>query len=398
MVCVQAVMSVAVTVSWPFLPLFVLELGVRTPHDASLWAGIIASTQFLVAALVSPFWGAVADRHGRKAMVLRTSSSLAVFTCLMGFSHNVYQLLVLSTLYGLFSGFAASAIALVATSVPEERLGFALGWMSTAQLAGTLIGPLIGGFLADALHSYRDVFWVSSVAGFVGVAVAAIFVHEHRRPAPAREEKREGLIASLRETVRHPQLAPLFLVLLLAQASATAVAPVIAPFVKTLLPGSPWIATASGAAIAITGIADLLVSPFLGKRSDRIGYRRVLLVSVGCAAAFTIPQAFTHSIWVFLALRFGVGAFLGGILPTANAWIGRLFSVHERGRVYGVSASAASLGMFFGPLLGGVVASSLGFGVVFAIVGGLMLCNLLWIVFGTRDEVRSVGHLQASSK
>lgn len=387
MAVAQGIMSIAVSVSWPFLPLYVIELGVARARDASFWAGTIASVQFLLAAVMSPLWGTVADRVGRKAMVLRTSLSLALFTLLMAGVHDVYQLFGLSALYGFFSGFAASAIALVATTVPEERLGFSLGWMSTAQLAGTLVGPLVGGLLADSLHSYRAVYVCSSLAGLIAAAMVKLAVTEPARPALRRsgEKKKGATFAALAGIVRHPRLAPMFLVLLLAQASAVAVQPIIAPFVHTLIADSRWIATAAGFAIAVTGLADLLASPLLGRRSDRIGYRRVLLISIAGAAAFTLPQAFVRSIWAFLALRFGVGIFLGGILPTANAWIGRLFPREQRGQVYGLTASASSLGLFFGPLLSGVVASRFGFAVVFELVGALMLCNLLWVAFGTRE-------------
>jgi DHA1 family multidrug resistance protein-like MFS transporter len=302
----------------------------------------------------------------------------------MGLARNVYELLALSIVYGLFSGFTPSAIALIATNVPEDRLGFALGWMSTAQLAGTLIGPLVGGLLADGLHSYREVFFCSSAAGLAGATITFLSVREHTRPRPLDAPRSGGLGAAFGEIVRHPQLAPMFVVLLLAQASALAVQPIVAPFVHTLVPGSAWVATFAGLAVAVTGIADLMASPFLGKRSDRIGYRRVLMISIAGAACFTVPQAFAHSIWTFLALRFGVGVFLGGILPTANAWIGRLFPPHQRGRVYGVTSSATFLGMFAGPLIGGAVATQLGFPVVFELVGALMLCNLVWIAVGTR--------------
>jgi DHA1 family multidrug resistance protein-like MFS transporter len=86
-----------------------------------------------------------------------------------------------------------------------------------------------------------------------------------------------------------------------------------------------------------------------------------------------------------LALRFGVGVFLGGVLPTANAWIGTMFPVERRGQVYGVVASATFLGMFVGPLMGGVLAARFGFAAVFLTFGGLTLANLSWVALGVRE-------------
>jgi DHA1 family multidrug resistance protein-like MFS transporter len=135
----------------------------------------------------------------------------------------------------------------------------------------------------------------------------------------------------------------------------------------------------AGVSFAITGVAGLITAPYLGRLSDQVGYRRVLLVTIAGAALFTLPQAFVHNIWVFLALRFAVGVFLGGILPTANAWIGRLFRAEQRGRVYGISYSATFTGMFIGPLLGGFVAAGFGFNAVFVVTGLLMVANFLWL-------------------
>jgi len=172
---------------------------------------------------------------------------------------------------------------------------------------------------------------------------------------------------------------------MLAQVTALAVQPVVPMFVQSMLgPHSALLATFAGAAFAVVGVGDLIASPMLGKRSDKIGYRRVVTICLAGAALFTIPQAFTQNIWVFLTLRFCVGLFLGGIIPTTNAWIGRLFPAERRGMVYGLSYSASFTGMFVGPLAGGALAARFGFGSVFLVTGALMLGNLIWVVLGMK--------------
>src|SRR5207302_4672494 len=123
------------------------ELGVETASAVDLWAGILNGVTSFVAAFASPVWGRVADRRGRKLMLLRSSLAIAVFTALMGVAANVWQFFAFRALMGVFAGFSSAAIALVASQVPEERLGYALGWLSTGQLVGSLVGPLIGGAL-----------------------------------------------------------------------------------------------------------------------------------------------------------------------------------------------------------------------------------------------------------
>jgi DHA1 family multidrug resistance protein-like MFS transporter len=177
---------------------------------------------------------------------------------------------------------------------------------------------------------------------------------------------------------------PLLILLAISQITAMALSPVVPLFIQDMIGASPYLATFAGASFAVIGIGDLIASPFLGKRSDQVGYRKIVLICLVGAAAFTIPQAFVHNVWGFLALRFGVGLFLGGIIPTANAWIGRLFPAERRGMVYGLSYSASFGGMFIGPVFGGFLAARLGFGSVFLATSGLMLINVIWLLVGVR--------------
>jgi DHA1 family multidrug resistance protein-like MFS transporter len=172
----------------------------------------------------------------------------------------------------------------------------------------------------------------------------------------------------------------MFLVIMIAQICSIGLSPVLPIFVRDLIGDVPLQTTISGAAIAVTGIAGLLSAPFLGRRSDKIGYRRVLLISLTGAASFTLPQAFVTNIWAFVALRFGVGVFLGGILPSANAIIGRIATPETRGQVYGFTSTAQFLGRFAGPLLGSAIAAYFGIPAAFAVIGLLMFANLAWVM------------------
>ena len=203
MVTVQALMSFAFSVSGPFLPLFIIQLGVKPIATVSIWAGVIASVNFLAAAIFSPIWGGIADRTGRKAMVIRSCVAVAIFTGLMGVVQNVWQLFTARACMGIFSGFSAAAIAMVGTQVPEESLGFSLGWMTTGQLVGGLCGPLFGGFLADRLHDYRQVFYVTSLFALAAALVCVLLVHERFRPDKT-SNRRASFFASVHEVATHP--------------------------------------------------------------------------------------------------------------------------------------------------------------------------------------------------
>lgn len=176
-------------------------------------------------------------------------------------------------------------------------------------------------------------------------------------------------------------LVSLFVVLLMAQLSVRSIAPVVTIFVQELIGTPPQIATLAGVAFSITGLANLVAAPFLGNRSDIIGYRRVLLICLLGATLTSAPQIFVNDYWTFVAERFAVGLFIGGILPTANALIGRSVSRENRGTIYGMTASATFLGNSLGPLMGGGVAAGLGIRWVFVATTLLLAANLAWVWF-----------------
>ena len=380
MMGIQFGMNMGFTVLSPVMPLYLPELGVHDPASVDLWAGILAAVTPLVAAFVSPLWGRVADRRGRKLMVLRSCFTITVFMFLTSMVTSVWQFVGLRTLMGAFAGFNAATISLVASQVPPRRLGYSLGWLSTGQLVGTLIGPLLGGSIADITGSYRMPFVFTSVITLLCGCAALVLVKERFTP-PKTGTAKASIFQSLAIVSRSPGLLPLFVVLLLAQFGVQAVQPVVTLYVAQLLgpdPG-PGLATLGGLAFSVTGVADLIASPFLGRRSDVLGYRRVLLIALGGAALASVPQAFVPGYWSFVACRFALGLFVGGILPTANALVGRLAASGDRGTVYGVTASAMFLGQSLGPLSGGAIAATMGLHWVFLITATLLTINLVWV-------------------
>ncbi len=375
MVAVQFFMTLGFTVLSPIMPLFLPQLGVHGRVAIDLWTGVLNAATPFVAAFTSPLWGRLGDRQGRKLMLLRSMIAISIFTGLMGFSQNVWQFFGLRLVMGAFSGFSATAITLVSSQTRDNRLGYALGWLSTGQLVGGLMGPLLGGTVADLAGSNRVPFFVTSGIATTITLLAAWKVREPAAPDKARQSGGSKLSGWRTLTAG---LLPLFVVLLLAQLGVRSVQPVVTLYVQSLVGHAGNLATLGGLAFSVTGMADVVSSPFLGKRSDVLGYRRVLLISLFGAAFFSLPQAFAHSYWLFVAERFGVGMFVGGILPTANALIARSAPPSQRGTILGLTASASFLGNSIGPLTGGAVAAALGLRWVFVVTAGLLLGSLIW--------------------
>ena len=268
MVAVQLIMSISFTFLAPVLPLFLPDLGVGSASAVDLWAGLLASMTSFVAVFTSPFWGRMADRYGRKLMVLRSSFAIAVCTLLMGLSQSVWHLLALRALMGAFAGFTSASVVLVASQVPERRLGYALGLLSTGQLVGSLVGPVLGGVgrrTSPAATASRS----SSPASVSLVAFALCWWLVPERFAKPSEKRRQvSTLTSMRAMTRTPGLAALVLVLLLTQFAVQAIQPIVTLYVQELVGPLPNLATLGGFAFSATGLAGVLAVPVLGRGSD----------------------------------------------------------------------------------------------------------------------------------
>src|ERR1700692_1855747 len=164
---------------------------------------------------------------------------------------------------------------MVASSVPENRMGYSLGWMSTGQLVGSLVGPLVGGGIADLTGSYRLPFYFAGLICFLGFLVTLFFVPE-RFAKPDTSKPKASLISGFRLVIGSGGLMAVIMVMVMGQFETMAVLPVVTLYVHEMLGPRPDIATLGGLAFSATGLAGVLAVPFLGKRSDRIGYRRTL--------------------------------------------------------------------------------------------------------------------------
>ena len=380
MVAVQVIMTLSFTFLSPVMPLFLPHLGVSTEAEIDLWSGALSAVTSFIAALAAPTWGRMSDRYGRKIMVLRSAFAIGVLTILMALAQNVWHMLGLRILMGAGAGFSAASVVLIASQVPPARLGYALGMLSTGQLVGSLIGPLLGGILVDVTGSYRLPFVIGGSLSLVAFLMCWWLVPE-RFVKPASDKPKVKLHHAFRAMTRMPGMAALVLVLMFTQFAVQAIQPVISLHVQELLGHVGNIASLAGFAFSATGLAGVLAVPMLGRLADRIGEREVLLIAVFGAALLTLPQAFTTSYTWFVVERFGVGLFIGAIVPTANALIGKLTNPNERGFIFGMTSSVYFLGNSLGPMSGGIVAAGFGLHWVF-LMTAILLAGTWALVFG----------------
>ncbi|MDQ3247569.1 MAG: MFS transporter, partial [Chloroflexota bacterium] len=178
---VQLLSTMGFSLVFPFLPLYVKEVGIASSGSIEFWAGLVFSAQAITMMIASPIWGTVADRHGRKRMLERATLGAAVTLALMGFAQNAEQLVILRAIQGVVSGVVAAANALVAANTPKQHAGEALGLMQMARWAGVAGGPVLGGFLGDTF-GFRESFWITGIMlGLAGLATI-VWVKEDFTP------------------------------------------------------------------------------------------------------------------------------------------------------------------------------------------------------------------------
>ncbi|MDU2064917.1 MAG: multidrug efflux MFS transporter [Sporomusaceae bacterium] len=361
----------------PILPLYVEHLGVSDLESIEMWSGLAFGITGMMMALVSPLWGQAADRFGRKAMLLRASLGMAIVLFFMSFVTSVYQLVGLRLLMGTISGFNSGAITLIATQTPRDRAGWALGTLSTGMVGGSLLGPLIGGFLAEFL-GVRSVFLSTSVLLLIAFALTLCFVKENFTLGDKK------IFTTKQVWQMIPQrklLLSMFLTTYLLSAALFSIEPIITVYIKQLMLETDHVALISGLVFAASGLASMISAPRLGKLSDKIGPEKVMTAALFIASLLFIPQAFVKNEWQLLGLRFLLGLATAALLPSVNTLIKRTTPDQVTGRIFGYNQSAQFLGMFSGSVLGGQTAAFLGIRSVFFVTSLLMLINACWVYF-----------------
>ncbi len=376
----------AFSLCMPFMPFFIRDLGVRGDALVSWWTGVALTAAGLMLTIFSPIWGTLSDRYGRKIMVERAMFGGAVILFTMGFVTNVYQLVFMRALQGCFTGTVVASTTLVSSITPRKHLAFSLGLMQTAIVSGSCLGPWVGGMIADH-YGYRLPFHFSGLLLLVGGLIVLFGVREHFQRLPAGTAARRGL----RKAFGASGLVAILSVFFFISFSSTFVSPIFPLFVEKVAVGYKP-ASITGLLLGVTGLAAGVGALLMGRLSDRLGHRRVLMTTTLCSGVFAALHSLAQNVGQLFTLRVGTGLAGGGTSPAMNAIIGTTVPQEIYGRAYGTCQSASSLGMALGPLAGAALSSALGFRWPFAVMGGLLIvCSMLVARFvRDRDVARCV--------
>lgn len=361
-----AMASLAVVL--PFLPLFLAELGVTEPARLRLWTGGAVAASFICMALADPLWGTLADRCGRKPMVVRSLWGVAIAIGLMSWAQTPHQLFALRCLQGGVGGVGAAGVTLMAGVAPPQHTGTAISLLLTANMIGSSVGPWVGGGWAER-WGYRGLFLVTGGAlGMVGVLVLLLVPERFDREAGRKNTEWRETFQVLRAS---PRLRWLLGIAGLTQMALLAAQSMTSLYVTQLAPrAGPRLV---GLMFSAPGMANLLTSPLWGWASDRRGAGRVFFWALLGTAVFYAPQGAVRSAWQLLLCRVAVGLCTPGVNPTVSALVAREVPPEQVGRGLAWLNSVRNLGSAGGPLLAGSLAAWWGIAPVFWVVTGLLL-------------------------
>lgn len=384
----------------PFLPLYLLELG-ADESEVTIYSGFVYAVTFLIAAIMAPVWGKMADAHGKKVMGMRAIVMLAVTYLFGGFVTSPEGLFVMRIIQGFASGFMPMAMTMGSCFSPQKEIGYGLGIIHSGLTVGTVIGPLIGGLVS---------YWVGMknsfyVAGGALVFLAFLYWFVLDEP-PTAEEK------ALRDGELRPALAPIkgsagerktsiitdivyafgnrrLVVILFLIFSSNLVnnilQPMLALHIGSLLGSKENVSLISGFIFGLGGLSGALMVANWGKFGQRKGFLRTLSYAFCGAGIFTVAQFFARDVYVFGALQFFFGQFFIGTNPTTGALLAKTAPANFQGRAFGLSSTFYQLGGVVGPVLAGFIAAAVGVAPLFIITGGILLA-LAAIVWKYREK------------
>ena len=357
----------------PFAPFFIQELGITDPDALKFWVALFTAATPFTLAFFSPLWGALADRYGRRIMLLRANMGGMLVLLLMGLTPNVQVLVALRLLQGTLTGTMTAAQVMVAAQTPANRCGMALGSLSAAVFSGTMTGSFFGGVFAE-WFGYRVAFMLSSLFLLIASLLVLLGTREdaiqsasdRRCTRPQREGFRTRLL---------PVLPILMLIMVMAfvRQFDKAWLPLLVQEIHGTLQGA---SLRSGMLLAIGGIGGFLGGPLIGRFADRYPPPRIGKISSLFAGFTMVLLAVSPSLLWLSLTQFGVIFFAGGLDPVFQIWLSKSTARQHQGFVFGWSVTAKSVGWIAAPVVSGAVAWMGGVRAVFLVCA---LCYLLLI-------------------
>lgn len=361
------------SMTMPFISLFINELGHFSRFQLNFYSGLAFAMTFISQAIVSPLWGSLADRRGRKLMCMRASGVMACTIFVTGLSQTVWMIIGMRFLQGVFSGYINNATAMMAGETPHQRSGWVMAAMTTAGVAGNLVGPLLGGALSG-FFGYRIPFFITGGLMFLVFLSTWLLTTEHFKSIQKTAMKPMRQIVAELDS---PKLIfVMFLTTMIVTASTMSIDPIISLYVRSLMHNHGNVAFVAGVVAATPGLGTLIAASKIGHTMDQIGPERVLRVGLTVAFVLFIPMTFTHSPWSLAFWRFLLGLANAALMPATQTVLTLDVPTEAFGRIFSYNQSFQAGGAVLGSLLGSAISGLSSYPMVFAVTGLTLLVNL----------------------
>lgn len=379
----QFIAMIGMSGVFPFLPLYVRELGITDPDEAKFWSGMVFAGVYISAVIMIPIWGSLGDKYGRKFMTVRAIFGLALSVVLMAFAQDVYQLFFLRVLQGTMSGMIASSLSFVSANTPENKSGYAIGWLQSSIAAGQVFGPFFGGLMADFV-GIRYVFLIVGVLCALAAVLVLIYLQEQE--FVRRKDKKYGIIWNLKFIFREKVFLKLMILIVLVQMGVQFTIPIFTYFVEEKGAPHDLLATVTGILFGVVAVFNIIFSPKWGRRNDAKIWQKTLKISAAISALMYLLHIFAPNFYYLIPIRAVIGIFYAALIPTLYAALSKRTIPQQKGGIMGLASGANLLGSLISFLFAGLAGSLFGMDWNFVISFGLLIIVALIAHFSPLDK------------
>ncbi len=395
MVTFALMMSSSYTMLIPFLPIYMQsELG-ATADNVSLWSGVTYAVTFAISAFVSPIWGKLSDKMGKKPMIIRASFLLAITYFLGGIVRTPFELFLVRAFQGIASGLWPACLVMMSACVPKNKIGISMGLMQSANICGGIIGPLLGGILATAF-GMRKSFYVGAVALSLITVTTILFIKEP--PVAPEKEINKAQNTSYLSFIKDKNILILLLCVCMTNLVILQIQPIVSLYVQQLSHNSDKAVLLTGFIMSLGGIAGALASPLWGKTGQKVGFYKTITLAFISAGLLMSLQGVPNSLVLFGLMQFLCGLGFSGIFPSANSILVLLTPPSSRGMGFGSLFSAQMIGGALGPVIGGVIVSFMSFNTVYIISGSILFVIGIYLKFFAPESFKQKASLTKDHK
>lgn len=345
----QVISLLSFSLGLPFLSLYIQEFGVTDPDRIKFFTGILSAAPAVTMAIMSPIWGKLADKYGRKLMILRAMFMASIIIVGMGLVNSPWQLVFLRLGQGLFTGTITAATAFIAANTPSNKLSSSLGLMASANFIGFALGPVIGGYFAETM-GYRFSFYSGGVLMFLGFLLVLFLLVEDKSTYGFTKNSAE--VAKAQGTIFTSFIVSLLFVLFFHRIVRSVFSPFIALYVQESLGTISGVASTTGFINGGVALLTAISGLVFGKLADKYNKKQILIGAILMTIVISIAVNMTHSLTSFALVYTIMFFFLGGVEPIITSITAEKTAPENRGMLFGYQGTIGSLGMLASPALG----------------------------------------------